>query len=286
MNNYEVSSQEEWKPIRETEGKYSVSNMGRVKNNETGTVLKANPIGRGYLKVNLHLKGMRVNRLVHRLVAIEFIDNPENKPEVNHKNGVHQDNRLCNLEWMTGEENRKHAYDTGLVRHKDDRYSGYLYQLWKNRYKTQMCTEWRDYLKFYDWCYQQGYNEGQYVCRYNIQELYSPENCYLGEDIQKNLYANSILYDCFGEKMTITEIAQRYDITVGCLTYRIKKGLSVEEAITMKKTKPKDNRLVFRVSDSMYSFLIEQAQESHITVSDYLRRLIEENRKNAPEKTE
>ena len=53
-----------WKPIRETEGKYSVSNMGRVKNNETGTVLKAIPIGRGYLKVNLHLKGMRVEEAV------------------------------------------------------------------------------------------------------------------------------------------------------------------------------------------------------------------------------
>lgn len=94
------------------------------------------------MKVNLKVDGKSISRQVHRLVAIAFIPNLDNKPEVNHKNGIHEYNRVENLEWVTGEENRKHAYETNLVRHKDDRYSGYLYSVWRRLYKSNMCSEW------------------------------------------------------------------------------------------------------------------------------------------------
>ena len=179
----EMSSHEEWREIKETNGRYSVSSEGRVKNNITGDIKKATPIAKGYLKVNLHRDGIRVNRLVHRLVATEFIPNPENKLEVNHKNGIKIDNRVENLEWVTGEENRRHAYETGLQKHRDERYSGYLYQVWKTKHQDKMCDEWQDFLIFYDWCLNNGYEHNKYIALKDYTKEYSPNNCYISNKI-------------------------------------------------------------------------------------------------------
>jgi len=101
------------------EGLYSVDKNGCVyshpKKTRKGT-RKLNPIkySNGYLVVDLVKNGKRKKHLVHRLVCIAFLENKKNKPQVNHKNGIKSDNRLCNLEWNTRSENQKHAIKTGL----------------------------------------------------------------------------------------------------------------------------------------------------------------------------
>jgi len=69
----------------------------------------------GYLIVVLYRNAVTKSWLVHRVVATSFIPNPENKPQVNHKNGIKDDNRAENLEWVTNQENKDHAVANGLV---------------------------------------------------------------------------------------------------------------------------------------------------------------------------
>ena len=74
--------------------------------------------GNGYFLVSLvDGKGLVKNRFVHRLMAQTFLENPLNKPQVNHKDGNKTNNSLDNLEWVTGKENSIHAVNLGLTTH-------------------------------------------------------------------------------------------------------------------------------------------------------------------------
>jgi hypothetical protein len=117
-------SKEIWKDVNGYEGYYQVSNIGNVRSLdrpstspvnkiELGTQLKPS-IKRGYSCVVLQKDGERKHTSIHRIVAQAFICNRENKPQVNHINGVKSDNRAKNLEWATSSENIQHAYKTGL----------------------------------------------------------------------------------------------------------------------------------------------------------------------------
>lgn len=105
--------QEVWKPINGFEGIYEVSNKGYIRNAK-GRLLKRFIIPQGYLMVELFHNYKRTHARVNRLVAEAFLPNPDNKPEVNHKNGDKLDNRVENLEWTTKSENMIHAYRSGL----------------------------------------------------------------------------------------------------------------------------------------------------------------------------
>lgn len=107
--------QEEWKPI-DGYVDYLVSNFGRVKSLKNGneTILSLWTNEDGYLCVNFWEDGKRHHLRVHRLVAMAFIENKNNLPEVNHKDGDKKNNLVENLEWSTRSQNIRHAFDTGL----------------------------------------------------------------------------------------------------------------------------------------------------------------------------
>ena len=113
-----------WKDIKGYEGKYQISDMGKVKSLERLTsnkrrVLKqinlSQKLGKdGYLKVLLYKENSRKYVMVHRLVANMFIENFYNKPQVNHIDANKQNNNVSNLEWVTASENKLHALSLGI----------------------------------------------------------------------------------------------------------------------------------------------------------------------------
>lgn len=95
---------ENWKNIEDYEN-YSVSNFGRVRNDDTDRILKSRINNHGYKYVNLYTNGKSKTLTVHKLVANSFIENPENKLCIDHKNRNTLDNYLSNLRWATRSEN-------------------------------------------------------------------------------------------------------------------------------------------------------------------------------------
>jgi hypothetical protein len=118
----------EWKDISDYEGYYQISNTGLVRSLDREVKTKGGSIkickskiintgmSQGYKQALLTKNNKRKMFRINRLVALHFCNNPDNKPWVNHLDGIKHNNCFNNLEWCTPSENMQHAYDTGLMK--------------------------------------------------------------------------------------------------------------------------------------------------------------------------
>lgn len=138
-----------WKDIKDYEGLYQISSFGRVKSLYSkvnmGKILKTRINNRGYCCVNLYKNSIMKSFMVHRLVAVTFIDNPDNKPCIDHINTIKTDNSVSNLRWVTHKENsankitKKHCSE--WQKNKKKPYGYNEHGIYCNRSKIVICIE-------------------------------------------------------------------------------------------------------------------------------------------------
>ena len=162
---------EEWRPVVGYEGLYEVSNTGRVrsvdryiKNGHSsyrlhkGKVISLLKGEYGYIQVNLYYNGKNYKKYVHRLVAQAFIPNPDNLPQINHKDEDKTNNRVDNLEWCTAKYNINYGTRKDKVREtaiKNGYWTGLRSGLSKKEYNHIYYQENTDKLKEYNQKYYQ-----------------------------------------------------------------------------------------------------------------------------------
>jgi len=132
-----------WKPIIGYENYYEISNFGNVKSYyfRNPRLLKPEKI-RGYLRVSLYNIVKTKRMFIHRLVAIHFIPNPKNKPEVNHKDENPLNNYIDNLEWFTSRENIEYSFTKKSI----TKIKGVN---WIKRMQSYQCSIWLNKKKHY-----------------------------------------------------------------------------------------------------------------------------------------
>lgn len=131
-----------YKAIKGYEGLYEIGSDGKVVSIRFGKrkLMKPSMWSSGYLALCLKKDGKPKSFSIHRLLAIHFIENPNNLPQINHINGNKLDNRIENLEWVTQSENIQHMYDTGLKTYQPLHYKG-KFGGEHNRSKSVRCIE-------------------------------------------------------------------------------------------------------------------------------------------------
>jgi len=129
---------EEWKDILHFEGLYQISNLGRVFSYISNRIIKSSLHQSGYYIIKIVKDKKRFNYRINRLVAIHFIENPENLPFVNHKDEVRSNDIYTNLEWCTRQYNN--TYGDRIAKQ-----SKTLTETWKRRKKEQLLINQLNY---------------------------------------------------------------------------------------------------------------------------------------------
>lgn len=158
---FKESDAEIWKDIDGLEGEYAISTKGRVRNIKTGRILGGAYDGSGYKQVTLKHKTYKI----HRLVALAFLPNPDNLPQVNHKNEKKDDNNVGNLEWCSASYNTNYSSHKRSCKVKQLTKDGKLIRIWdslsqiehelgyKNGSISNVCKGMRRYVYGFKWQY-------------------------------------------------------------------------------------------------------------------------------------
>ncbi len=167
---------------------YSVSSDGSVRNDNNLRLLRPTTNSRGYLYVVLSNNGKTTTKKVHRLVAETFIDNPDNKPQVNHIDGNKQNNNVSNLEWTTAQENTNHFWQfLDNEYHKQNRLNGH-----KNSIRSYSLSE---------------HPRARKVLRVDDNKVY---NCLTEAALDSNTTESLISQVCRGKRHTTGGYKWRY----------------------------------------------------------------------------
>lgn len=155
---------EEWKQLVDYKN-YEVSSFGQVRNQKTGRILKLFCKG-GYMLTGLSNLGKTKTHLVHRLVALTFLDNPDNKEHVNHKDKNRSNNNINNLEWCSALENNIHKCLT-LEQKTNQNLKIWKIDLLTNE-KIELYNSIQDAAK---WCVENNYSSSEHTSRTNISNV-------------------------------------------------------------------------------------------------------------------
>ena len=132
--------QEEFRKITGFE-KYSVSNFGNIRIDESGLIRKLKLKHTGYYEVNLSKDGKKTFYLVHRLVALMFIPNPENKPFVDHIDNNKLNNHVSNLRWANGKDNNRNR---SLAKNNNSGVKGVNWDKRINKWRARICVNYKN----------------------------------------------------------------------------------------------------------------------------------------------
>ncbi len=165
---------------RYLDSKYLVYENGDIQNEKTKRILKPQSNGNGYLKVTLTIKGNQIQRYVHRLVAYAYLPNSW-KEQINHKDGDKSNNHFTNLEWVTNQENRTHAVESGMIPSGEECYNSKLS-------KENITVIFK--------------MEKDGILRYKIAEFFNVSRSTISEILNGNRYKN-LYHSLTGKELTL-----------------------------------------------------------------------------------